>query len=166
MDEELRKLLRQVSRTEMYDLWERAKEGDFEGLTDEEERIAKIMLDHQDEFYNQFEFADLTYDHEYDPETEYDPFLHVTIHSTVQAQLEQKDPIEVVQFYNAMRKKKYSHHDAIHLVGQILICLIFDVINYQKPFDLDTYRKLLKKYKTRNPEKLMDSLENDPLLPS
>jgi hypothetical protein len=166
MDEELRKLLRQVSRTEMYDLWERAKEGDFEGLTDEEERIAKIMLDHQDEFYNQFEFADLTYDHEYDPETEYDPFLHVTIHSTVQAQLEQKDPIEVVQFYNAMRKKKYSHHDAIHLVGQILICLIFDVINYQKPFDLDTYRKLLKKYKTRNPEKLMDSLETDPLLPS
>jgi hypothetical protein len=166
MDEELGKLLRQVSRTEMYDLWERAKEGDYEGLTDEEERIAKIMLDHQDEFYNQFEFADLTYDHEYDPETEYDPFLHVTIHSTVQAQLEQKDPIEVVQFYNAMRKKKYSHHDAIHLVGQILICLIFDVINYQKPFDLDTYRKLLKKYKTRNPEKLMDSLENDPLLPS
>ena len=67
MDEELRKLLRQVSRVEMYDLWERAKEGDFEGLTDEEERIAKIMLDHQDEFYNQFEFADLTYDHDYDP---------------------------------------------------------------------------------------------------
>jgi hypothetical protein len=164
MDEELRKLLRQVSRTEMYDLWERAKESDFEGLTDEEERIAKIMLDHQDEFYNQFEFADLTYDHEFDPDTEYDPFLHVTIHSTVQAQLEQKDPIEAVQFYNAMRKKKYSHHDAIHLIGQILICLIFDVMKYKRPFDVETYRKLLKKYKTRNPEKLMDSLENDPLL--
>jgi hypothetical protein len=56
MDEELRKLLRQVSRKEMYDLWERAKEGDFEGLTDEEERIAKIMLDHQDEFYNHCRF--------------------------------------------------------------------------------------------------------------
>ena len=166
MDEELRKLLRQVSRQEMYDLWERAKEGDFEGLTDEEERISRIMLDHQDEFYNQFEFADLTYDHEYDPDTEYDPFLHVTIHSTVQAQLELKDPIEVVQFYYAMRKKKYSHHDAIHLVGQILIYLIFDVINYKRPFDLEAYRKLLKKYKTRNPEKLMESLENDPLLPS
>jgi hypothetical protein len=165
MDEEIRKLLRQVSRKDMYDLWESAKEGDFEDLTDEEERIAKIMLDHQDEFYNQFEFADLTYDHEYDPDTEYDPFLHVTIHSTVQAQLELKDPIEAVQFYNAMRKKKYSHHDAIHLIGQILICLIFDVMKYKRPFDLETYKKLLKKYKTRNPEKLMDSLENDPLLP-
>ena len=73
MDEEIRKLFREVSRKEMYDLWQSAKEGDLEGLTDEEERIAKIMLDHQDEFYNQFEFADLTYDHDYDPDTEYDP---------------------------------------------------------------------------------------------
>ena len=148
----------------MYDLWERAKERDYEGLTDEEERIAKIMLDHEDEFHNQFEFADLTYDHEYDPDTEYDPFLHITIHSTIEAQLEQKDPIETYQFYNAIRNKKYSHHDTIHFIGQILSCLIFDMMKNKTPFDLDLYRKLLKKYKTRNPEKLMDLLENDPFL--
>ena len=165
MDEEIRKLLRQVSRVEMHDLWQRAKEGDFEGLTDEEERIARIMLDHQDEFYNQFEFADLTYDHEYDPDTEYDPFLHIVIHSTVEAQLEQKEPIETLQFYNAIRKKKYSHHDIIHFIGQILICLIFDVMENKRPFNLELYRTLLKKYKTRNPEKFMELLENDPLLP-
>ncbi len=165
MDEEIQKLLREVSRKDMYDLWEKAKAGDFEDLSDEQERIARIMLEHQDEFYNQFEFADLTYDHEYDPDSEYNPFLHIVIHSTVEAQLEQKDPIEAFQFYNAIRKKKYSHHDAIHFIGQILVCLIFDVMKYKSPFDLETYRKLLKKYKTRNPEKLMDSLENDPLLP-
>ncbi|CAB1061378.1 hypothetical protein D1BOALGB6SA_6151 [Olavius sp. associated proteobacterium Delta 1] len=164
MDEEINKLLRRVSREEMYELWGRAKEGDFEDLTDEEERIARIMLDHQDEFYNQFEFADLTYDHEYDPDTEYDPFLHITIHSIVEAQLEQKEPVETFQFYNAIRKKKYSHHDAIHFVGQILICLIFDVMKYKRPFNLELYRKLLKKYKTRNPEKFMELLEKDPLL--
>jgi hypothetical protein len=44
-----------------------------------------------------------------------------------------------------------------------LIFLIFDVIEDEKPFDLETYRKLLKKYKSRNPEKLMDLLENSPL---
>jgi len=164
MDEELRKLLKQVSRKEMYDLWQNAKDNDFDGLTDEQERIARIMLDHQDEFYNQLEFADLTWDHDYDPDTEYDPFLHITIHSTVEAQLEQKEPIETLQFYNAIRKKKYSHHDAIHFIGQILSCLIFDVLQNQKPFDSDLYRKLLKKYKTRNPDKLMELLENDPLL--
>jgi hypothetical protein len=32
----------------------------------EEDRMARVMLDHQDELYNQFEFADLTYDHESD----------------------------------------------------------------------------------------------------
>ena len=32
------------------------------------------------------------------------------------------------------------------------------------PFDLELYRKLLKKYKSRNPDKMMELLENDPLL--
>ena len=164
MEEEILKILNKDSRQDLYALWGRAKEGNFEGLSDDEERLARIMLDHQDEFYNQFEYADLTYDHDFDPDTEYDPFLHIAIHSTAEAQLEQRDPVEAYQFYNAVRKKKYSHHDAIHFMGQILICLIFDVIEYKRPFDLETYRHLLKKYKTRNPEKLMDLLENDPLL--
>ena len=90
--------------------------------------------------------------------------MHITIHSIVEAQLEQKEPIETLQFYNAIRQKKYSHHDAIHFVGQILICLISDVLENKKPFNLELYCKLLKKYKTRNPEKFMEQLEKDPLL--
>jgi hypothetical protein len=164
MDDEVRKLLKKDNREHLYVLWARAKESNFDGLSDEEELIARIMLDHQDEFYNQFEYADLTYDHDFDSDTEYDPFLHISIHSIAETQLEKHDPIEAYQFYNAVRKKKYSHHDAIHFIGQILICLIFDVMEHKRPFDLETYRHLLKKYKTRNPEKLMDLLENDPLL--
>ncbi len=164
MDEKLLKLMRQKSRQEMYQLWQRAKEKNFEGLGDEQHRIARIMVEHEDEFHNQFEFADLTHNREYDPETESNPFLHITIHSVIEAQLEQKEPIEALQFYNALRKKKYSRHDAIHMVGQILSYLIFDVMKHKRPFNSELYRKLVKKYKTRNPEKLMDLLENDPLL--
>ena len=164
MDEEIRKILNEENRQHLYALWGRAKEGKFDGLKEDEERLARIMLDHRYEFYNQFEYAGLAYDQESDPETEYDPFLHVGIHATVEAQLEQRDPVEAFQFYNAMRNKKYTHHDAVHFIGQILIYLIFDVIEDEQPFDLETYRKLLIKYKTCNPEKLMDSLENDPLL--
>ena len=164
MDKEIRHILKQISRERMHELWERAKERDFQDLDDDESRIAKIMVEHENEFFNQFEFADLTYDHEYEPDTEYDPFLHITIHSIVEAQLEQKDPIETLQFYNAMRKKDYSRHETIHFVGQILICIIFDVLKYKKPYDSDTYRRLLKKYKSRNPEKLLDLLEKEPLL--
>jgi len=164
MDEEIRKYLRQVSREEMYELWGRAKERDYEGLDDEKQRIAKIMVEHENEFHNQFEFADLTYDHEYDSDTEYNPFLHITIHSIAETQLAQKDPIETLQFYNAMRKKKYSHHDTIHFIGQFISCMIYDILKHNRPFNLDVYRKLLKKYKTRNPEKLMDLLDKEPLL--
>ena len=106
MDEEIQKYLRQVSREKMAELWGRAKERNYEGLNDEKQRIAKIMVEHEDEFHNQLEFADLTYDHDYDPDTEYNPFLHITIHSIVEAQLELKKPIETLQFYNAVRKKK------------------------------------------------------------
>ncbi len=157
--------MQQVTRERMYELWGRAKERDFEGLDGEELRIAKAMVEHEDEFYNQLEFADLTYDHEYDPDTEYNPFMHLVIHSTIEAQLEQKDPLEAYQFYNAVRRKKYSHHDTIHFIGQILVCLIFDVMKNKRPFNKGLYCKLLRKYKNRNPEKLMDQLENDPLLP-
>ena len=164
MDEEIRKALELVSRDQMSEIWLKAKGRDFEGLDDETLRIAKIMVEHEDEVFKQLEYAHLNYDPDQDPETEYDPYLHITIHAIVEAQLELGDPIEVVQFFNAMCQKKYGRHDAIHLVGQILIYLIFEMSEYQKPFDLDTYRKLLDKYKTCDPEALMDLLENEPLL--
>jgi len=164
MDEEIRKLLKDLSRTQMSAIWEKAKDRNFKGLDDEAQRIAKIMVEHEDELYRQFEHADLIFDPEVNPDAEYDPFLHISIHSIIEAQLEHNDPLEVVEFFNAMRQKKYSRHDAIHLAGQILTCLIFEMSEHQKPFDLETYRKLLGKYKSRNPEKLMDLLENEPLL--
>jgi hypothetical protein len=164
MDEVILKELTSVSYIQMSAIWQKAKDRDFKGLDDEKQRLAKIMVEHEDELFGQFEYANLTYDPDQNPDTEYDPFLHITIHSIVEAQLELSDPIETVQFFNAMRQKKYSRHDAIHLVGQILTCLIFEMSEHQKPFDLETYRKLLGKYKSRNPEKLMDLLENEPLL--
>jgi len=72
--------------------------------------------------------------------------------------LAEKDPIEVFQFYNAMRNRKCDHHETTHLIGVILTPLMFQVMNEQRPFDIDGYRSLLKKYKTRNLDKLFDQL--------
>ncbi len=163
-NEEIRQLLQEGSRARMSDIWQKAKERDLESLDADAQQIAGIMVEHEDEFYNQLEHPDLTYDPEFNPDTGYDPFLHVAVHAIVEAQLEQNDPLEVVQFFNAMRRKKYSRHDSIHLIGQILTCLLYEMSAYQKPFDLETYRKLLAKYKSRKPEKLMDLLANEPLL--
>jgi hypothetical protein len=164
MDKEITKLLQNRSSAQMTAIWQKAKERDLTGLDDEQQRLAKIMVEHEDDLNLHFENAHLVYDPEQDSDTEYDPFLHITVHAIVETQLAVGDPIEVVQFFNAMRQKKYHRHDAIHLVGQILIYFIFDMTENQKPFDLDTYRRLLDKYKTCNPRELADLLEKEPLL--
>ena len=155
--------LRVLQREEMHALWEKAKNNELEGLDPEEKRIAKIMLGHQDEFFNDFEFSDITADREYDPETEANPFLHIYIHSVIETQLETQDPIEALQFYNALRQKKYPHHDTLHLLGAILAPLMFTTLRTKTPFQIDVYKKLLTKYKKRRPDKIFDLLEKEAL---
>ena len=153
--------LRRVSRNLMHRIWKKAKAGDLKDLSPEERRLGGIMLEHEDEFYNQFEFSDLTTDHEYEPETEVNPFLHIFSHSIVETQLEEKNPIEAVQFYKAMQKKGCSRHDAIHLIGAILAPVMFSVMEDKAPFDISTYRKLLGRYKARAPEEILALIESE-----
>lgn len=161
MSDDVDKTARSEQRKMFHALWERAKKNDYDGLDDEQRRICEALKLHEDEFHNVFEFADVIHDGEYNPEDEVNPFLHISIHTAVQAQIESKDPIEVSQFYNAMRKKKCDHHDALHLIGAILAPLMFDTMRNLMPFDTDRYVSLLKKYKTRKPEKIMDFLEGE-----
>jgi hypothetical protein len=154
--QELKKLTRERTRT----VWEIAKMGDLNGLSPEDKKLAEIMLEHE-EFHNQFEIADILGEHEYDPDKEINPFFHVTMHAIAETQLENRDPIEVYQFYNAMRKKKASHHDAVHLIGVVLVPLIFTTLREQKAFDLEEYQSRLKKFKYMKPEKIYDLIEKE-----
>ena len=141
-------------------IWESAKKGELHGLSPEDRKTAEIMLAHE-EFHNQFEIADLLSEHEYDPEREVNPFLHVTLHVITETQLENRDPIEVFQFYNAMRKKNASHHEAIHLIGIVFTPLMFDTFRAKKPFDLEEYRSRLNKMKALKPEKIFASIAKE-----
>ena len=161
MVEDKIKELRKLTRENIHALWEIAKKGDLSGLSGEEKWLVKVMLEHQDEYFNQFEMADLTHDHEYDVDSEENPFLHITLHAIVERQLEAKDPIEVCQFYNSMRKKKYPRHDTIHLIAAILAPLMLQVMQERKEFDLDMYKSLLKRYKNKQPSKIYDSMKKD-----
>ena len=160
MKDEALKLFRSANREHLHSLWEKAKNNELDGLGDEDRRLAEAMLLHEDEFFNAFEFADVLHDREFDPDTDVNPFLHITIQTAVENQLAAKDPIEVFQFYNAMRKKKCSHHDTIHLIGAILVPLMFDTMKHQKPFDNDRYVSMLKKYKSRKPDKIWALLDS------
>jgi hypothetical protein len=160
MEKDLRHDLKRLTGEHKRVLWEIAKTGDLNGLSPEDKKLAEIMLEHE-EFHNQFEIADVLSEHEYDPDKETNPFLHVTMHAIAETQLENRDPIEVYQFYNAMRKKKASHHDAVHLIGVVLAPLIWKTLREQRAFDLEEYRSRLRKLKYIKPEKIFDFLAKE-----
>ncbi len=160
MKDETLKLFRSSNREHFHFLWEKAQNNDLEDLDDEDRRLAEAMLLHEDEFFNVFEFADVLHDREFDPDTDANPFLHITIHTVIENQLTARDPLEVYQFYNAMRKKKCSHHDTIHLIGAILVPLMFDTMKNKVPFDDNQYVAMLKKYKSRKPDKIWALLDS------
>ncbi len=156
-------VFRKVNREHLHAIWEKAKNAEMEGLDEEEQRLAKIMLDHSDEYFNQFEFADVMADREFGPENEVNPFLHVSVHAIAEKQVQDRDPIEAFQFYNAMLRNKCSRHEAIHLLMTILLKFLFPILKRKRGhFDLDIYRNLLKKYKSRKPEKIFELVEREP----
>jgi hypothetical protein len=160
MDDSVFGTLRVINREHFHEIWKKAQSGELQDLTDEEQRLGKIMLDHSDEYFNQFEFADALAGYEYDPETGVNPFLHVTLHAIAEKQVQDRDPIEAFQFYNAMLRNKCSRHEAIHLLTIILVKFIFETLKNKVPFPLDNYRKILKEYKSRKPEKINQLIEN------
>ena len=162
MAESLFEALREVNRKHFHEIWERAKNGELQDLTQEEQALGKIMLDHSDEYFNQFEFADAMSDHEYDPDNEVNPFLHVTLHTVAENQIQNRDPIEAFQFYNAMLRNKCSRHETIHLLMTILIKFLFPVLKGEGIFPLKEYREFLKMCKFRKPDKIARLLQDEP----
>lgn len=153
---------RQANRKSFHSIWRRAQDGQLDGLAEEERRLAEIMLAHSGEYFNQFEFADVLADHEFNPESEVNPFMHVTLHAVIEKQIKDHEPIEALQFYNAMLRNKCSAHEAIHLLMGILLKFLFPIFKKRSTFDLGGYHKLLKIYKTRKPEKVVALLESEP----
>ncbi len=160
MDESQFKTFREINRQNFHKIWEKAQKGELQELNEEEQRLGKIMLDHSDEYFNQFEFADALAEHEYDPKKGTNPFLHVTIHAIAEKQVQDRDPIEAFQFYNAMLRNKCSRHEAMHLLMNILVRFIFYVLKENQPFHLQKYRKILKEFKSRKPAKIPQLLED------
>lgn len=156
--DKLRKKLKLLTSEHAHAIWEIAKTGDLSELSPESRQLAEIMLEHQDEYFNQFETADVLANYEYDQEFQTNPFLHVAIHAITENQLNARDPIELYQFYNSMRKEQVSHHVTIHLIVMIFFPLLVNLMR-DPSFDIyEHYRSLLKRAKTKKPEKIWEWL--------
>ena len=160
MDQEFLSALRGREREHLHQIWRQAKDGGSDDVSDEERVYARVMLEHEEEYGDHFELTDAILDDEYVPEAETNPFLHVIFHVIVENQLAARDPLEVYQFYHAMRKKKTSRHETIHLIARILTHFLFDTLKHHVPFDRTGYIRLLKQLKGKRPEKIWDFFED------
>lgn len=154
--------IREMNRKYLHSLWRRAQEGQLDGLSEEERQLVGIMLDHSDIYFNQFEFADVLADHEFDPEREANPFLHITLHAVAENQINNRDPVEAFQFYNAMIHNQCSRHEALHLLMRVMIRFMFPVFAKGEAFDLKGYCKFLRIGRKMKPEKIIALLESEP----
>lgn len=154
-------IIRSITRERFHGIWEAARAGKAAELDGEDQKLARIMLQHQEEFHNQFEFADVMSDRDFNPEHETNPFLHILMHLVVENQIELRDPIEVYQFHNAMRRKKCDYHEAVHLVSIVFIPFLFEALKYKRPFDDAGYINTLIRLKDKKPEKIMAAMEKE-----
>lgn len=159
MNQSFEDINKKASREYLHKIWQAAKKDELDTLNDEENLLAEIMLEHKDEFYNDFEFADVAHERDYDPDSETNPFLHIILHSIVEKQIRQREPIEVYQFYNVMLRKKMAAHDIIHLIGRLVANFIYRMMHFNIEMDLKAYKSILKKCKNTNPNKIWESLD-------
>ncbi len=143
-----------MGREFFHELRKKAKANDYNDVTEENKRLMKILLDHEDEFGKIFEDTAFGDDNEFDPDTEPNPYMHISMHNIIETQLEKRSPIEAYQFYLAMLNKKCSRHEAIHLTSVIFMQFFYRVLKNREPFDYEGYKRLLKKYKDRKPHKV------------
>ncbi len=60
-----------------------------------------------------------------------------------------------------MRKQKVSNHDAVHLIMEMLAPLLFSILDDHQDFDGHLYESLLKKCKSKKPDKVQDLIDRE-----
>jgi hypothetical protein len=74
---------------------------------------------------------------------ESNPILHAAIMEVVDNQLRDLEPPETKQTYDRLLAEGISVEEARRLLGCVVASEIFEILKYDKPFDLGRYIKAL-----------------------
>lgn len=130
-------------------VWQIVKHGDPDQLPREERQLAGLMIDHP-ELNIEFLSGSVT-----------TAFLHVQLHQIVQGQLESREPVEVFQFFNNVRKKGLDSHQTVDLIIAVFGGLIAQAQEEKKSFNYARYKNLLKRGKDKKLLKLQGYLKRE-----
>ncbi len=129
-----------VSREHFHFIWNAINSGDE--LEGEDKVIGELMQQHP-EFYDDWNSTDFGY--KYDPESEVNPFLHISLDAIVVNQLNNNDPKQTRITYNKLRREGDSHLDAVHKIAAVLVDEIWNIMRCGREFDERRYVRKLKR---------------------
>ena len=159
-DKTFEHLRRQDSKMTINKIWNLIKEGSYSELNQDEQKLAMIIMDHQ-EYQEYFENDDLVDGREYKEAEGLDPFLHISLHQMAEDQIVSEKPVEAALLCEYIEAMGYSRHEAIHVITMILIHLIYDTYKNNKTFSEQRYKRLLVKCKKVKPSEMQDVVERE-----
>ena len=141
MSDKISNAMRAISRDQLHDLWQRAKEG--EPLEGEDAILAKAMQEHT-EYIEVWEQLDELGGDELVVDG-VNPILHINMHSVIENQLQQNTPPEVRKALDGLLKRGASRHEAIHAIAYEFNMELFPVLKHSRPFNNLAYKRRLEK---------------------
>ncbi len=154
------KLQRRFFRENVHRIWEMVKAGRRNELSEKDNDLALIIMDHQ-EYSDHFENTDILDGREYDAGTQFNPFLHISTHQMVEDQLAADSPAETTLFCEAMEEKGLSRHDAVHFIIMILLHVLYTSKANRQSFDKVRYRRLLDACSKVEPTEIEGVIERE-----
>ena len=154
------KLQRRFFRENIHRIWEMVKAGRRNELSDKDNDLALIIMDHQ-EYSDHFENTAILDGREYDAGMQFNPFLHISTHQMVEDQLAADSPAETTLFCEAMEEKGLSRHDAVHFIIMILLHVLYTSKMNRQSFDKMRYRRLLRACSKVEPSEIEGVIEKD-----
>ncbi len=130
------------------ELREYIQTGQLEQLDPEEQRFARAFSEHE-EFFTRADDYHGTF------RSMHELILHAMMHSIVETEIRTRNPVEVHQFYKAMKKQDVPQHMIVHIIGSIVMPLMMNSMNNEEPFDLERYTSLLNTFTFKKPEDIL-----------
>jgi hypothetical protein len=133
--------MRDLTRGRFAEIWRRKRAG--EKLDEDDESQARQMELHP-EYYHVWEKADRIKKQNYTVKGA-NPFMHITLHTIVEKQLQLQDPPEVSEVYRLKTLAGEDPHEVVHQIASVLVHEIYEVLKRQCAFNHDRYVREVKK---------------------
>lgn len=144
-------------------VWKSVKQGEMENLDGKRKILAKLMLEH-DQYQYFWEiphtFAEVELEKAFEMGRT-NPDLHIAIETNIAEQVENKNPPEIRQAYDALLAVGTDPHEARHVIGRVWAEMIRDGQRMSEKGlqpDEDFYLRRIR-YLAKHPKKVIKDQE-------